>query len=540
MTPRQPSISIRKSFSGRNLFFVGASGFLGKVWLSMALHRFPEIEKIYVLMRRRRTKLPQDRFNEMIDSSYVFEPLHRKHGKKLHKYLASKVEVVEGDVTKPDLGLSPEVAEHLRKNVDLLINCAGLVEFNPDIREALSVNIEGSLHCTDFVESCDDAALLHISTCFVAGTRDGRIPETLDPKKSPLGKPFDVDIELAGLRRSIDRIISDHQPVEGEERSTAILRRRHVREAMIAEGVRRAKRWGWQNAYTYTKGISEALLAQRSSSLRWSTFRPAIVESAISFPFPGWNEGFNTCGPLAYLLGTWFRYLPAKTGNPFDIVPVDTVCNGIMAISAALIEGRHAQVYQCGTSGDNLLTIDRAARLTSLSHRLHYREHGKTIMERLVRSRWNSVTVQETHPLSVYSLRTVFRDLNQLLKEVSHSPRAPRPIRAAGKRFSKFSQKTDRKLERITNLLDLFMPFIHDHHHVFETRNLKKIPLVEKEFSFAPEKMSWRDYWLDIHMPGLRRWCFPVIERRSVETLQKKTSSTPPSPKQTPQLEAGA
>ena len=45
-------------------------------------------------------------------------------------------------------------------------------------------------------------------------------------------------------------------------------------------------------------------------------FRPAIVESAVAFPTPGWNEGLNTSGPLAYFVGTWFRHLPARKDKP--------------------------------------------------------------------------------------------------------------------------------------------------------------------------------------------------------------------------------
>ncbi|MFH1262173.1 MAG: SDR family oxidoreductase [Pseudomonadota bacterium] len=510
--------SVHETYNGRHLLIAGASGFLGKVWLSMALDRLPQIGRIYVMMRKRGVKSARARFEEMLSTSFVFEPLHRKHGSSLSRYLSERVEIIEGDLTKPNFGMATETAKRIRERVDLLINCAGLVEFNPDIREALSTNLDGTAHFLKFADGCDHAALLHVSTCFVAGTRQGKISETIDPFTSPSGKKFDVETELAKLRERITSIVNDPRFKE----MGTIERRRAIREAMIAEGTRRAEKWGWQNTYTYTKGMAEMLLARRQTRLAWATFRPAIVESAVSYPFPGWNEGFNTCGPLTYLLGTWFRYLPAKIGNPFDIVPVDTVASGMLSVGAALLNRTHAEVYQCGTSDLNLLTIDRACRLTSLSHRLHYRQHGKTLVERLIRSHWNAVTVADNHPLTVSSLRTVFRDLNQLLGEISRSPRAPRPIRAASRSFSKISQRTDRKLEQISNLLELFMPFIHDNHHVFETRNLKELK-VEEEFRFQPETLPWRDYWLNIHMPGLRRWSFPLIERKRIESFTPET-----------------
>jgi len=31
------------------------------------------------------------------------------------------------------------------------------------------------------------------------------------------------------------------------------------------------------------------------------------------------------------------------------------------------------------------------------------------------------------------------------------------------------------------------------------------------ERRFEPETLDWRKYWLEVHMPGLRRWAFPLI-----------------------------
>ena len=34
---------------------------------------------------------------------------------------------------------------------------------------------------------------------------------------------------------------------------------------------------------------------------------------------------------------------------------------------------------------------------------------------------------------------------------------------------------------------------------------------------FEPESLEWRSYWLDVHIPGLRRWAFPLIEGKKPE-----------------------
>ena len=150
------------------------------------------------------------------------------------------------------------------------------------------MNVEGALRCMKFAESCDHATLLHVSTSYVAGIRQGQIAETVDPLKSPSGKSFDVEAELESLRKTIEKIAGEVQ-----DKETITSRRRRIRDELISEGKRRAAQWGWQNTYTYTKGMAEALLVRRPTTIPWSIFRPAIVESAVSFPIPRMERGFQ-------------------------------------------------------------------------------------------------------------------------------------------------------------------------------------------------------------------------------------------------------
>ena len=125
-------------------------------------------------------------------------------------------------------------------------------------------------------------------------------------------------------------------------------------------GRSRANALGWPNCYTYTKAMAEALVDLRFPKLPHAVLRPSIVESALAFPFAGWNEGYNTCGPLAYLIGTWFKAMPAREKNPFDVIPVDQVVNGLMIAGARLLEGDAPTVFQCGSSHLNRLARARA------------------------------------------------------------------------------------------------------------------------------------------------------------------------------------
>ncbi len=531
-------LSIHQAFDRRQILMVGASGFLGKIWLAMVLERIPDVGRIFLLLRKNGRGQVTDRLESMFNHSYVFKPLHERFGPKLAEYLATRVEVIEGNITQPDLGIEDSVATKLRENLDLVINCAGLVDFNPDLRDAISVNVDGTKHVADFTNSCAHASMLHVSTCYVVGKRDGKIEETLDYTTSPNGKPFDPQKEYVEIRTRMAKILeTENDPAVIEERRKVFLekhqdkkakpspkrmektleiwKRKHLRDQMVAEGMTRAAELGWQNTYTYVKALAEGLIAHPwGKEGRYTIFRPAIVESSMAYPFPGWNEGFNTSGPLAYLLKTWFRYLPAKTGNPFDIVPVDLVGQGLIIAAAALLEGKHFPVYQCGTSHLNCFTIDRACELTSLSHRQYYRKHGKNFVERNLLSRWETVAAPADHFFSVTNLKRIMNwaknGLDRLFSYI-------RPRNRAWLRTKGMVDRATRKLTKVEDLLKLFLPFTHDHRHVFQTKALRDHELAEPEFTFSPESIDWRKYWLEIHMPGLRRWCFPAIEGKEKE-----------------------
>jgi len=36
-------------------------------------------------------------------------------------------------------------------------------------------------------------------------------------------------------------------------------------------------------------------------------------------------------------------------------------------------------------------------------------------------------------------------------------------------------------------------------------------------FAFDPESIDWWDYWINVHIPALRRWCYPLMEGRPLE-----------------------
>ncbi|HIA03715.1 MAG TPA: hypothetical protein EYN66_17715, partial [Myxococcales bacterium] len=478
--------------------------------------------------------------------------LHDKHGADLGRFLGERVEVLSGDVSLPNLGIDDAHLEHLRRNLDLVVQVAGLVDFSPDIRDSMSANVDGAVYAAELVESCDHAKLLHISTCYVTGDKDGLIEETIDAGVAPNGQPFNVweqiealKVEIAKLEAALETPEADaeiHNKVinrirdRGLDESNETLvrnmkhreRGQYLKNQMIDLGKDSAAKWGWSNTYTFTKSLAERVLAARNGSLKWASFRPAIVESAMSYPIPGWNEGFNTCGPLVYMLEKWLHHLPSKGENPFDVIPVDMVCNAMFITASELLLDCYKPVYHCGSSHHNQINFLRATDLTSLGARRRLREHGENALERVVLSRWDSKPAPAGHLLSTKNMGRAAKGLGNLLRSLPAG--LPSGIRKQADKMADGADSAAKQFKQVHEVLELFKPFIHDNHYVFECDALMEKQVEEEEFQFDPKAINWRDYWLNIHMPGMRRWCFPIIEGKQPESFQPETPFKMQSP----------
>lgn len=547
-------ISIRETLAGKHILLTGASGFVGKVWLAMVLQHFPQVGRIYVLLRGKGRGV-RERFEKIVNESPAFKPLHDAYDGRMNEFVSQRVEVVGGDVSQPGLGIEPDTFARLLRDVDVVINFAGLVDFNPDVRESLASNVEGGLHVAEFIAQSDHARMLHVSTCYVAGHRDGFVEEGRLPPRTPTDQPFDAVVECEELRKIIAATEADNDDpaTEAELRDDVVkrlaerghendqrrvgdmvnrLKRKRLREMMAKAGTDRAKSLGWPNTYTYTKALAEHRLALHPSRDRISVLRPAIVESAIEYPFAGWNEGFNTSGPLVYLAGTWFRHVPAAAGNPLDVIPVDYVCKAVCIVTCALLRDEAKPVYQIGTSDRNFLAIDRLTELSALGHRKHLRKHGKSALEKLVLSRWDALAADPEHVLNATNIRKVVGQIGRYLRH-GLPEKIPSEVKDWAKDLRKTSDSAVRKLRQIEDVLELFMPFTYEHYCVFQCRAIDAHPIAEPEFRFLPESIEWRSYWLDVHMPGLRRWCFPEYEDEARETYSPRTPFRlldPPAP----------
>ena len=533
------SLSVRHTLAGKHILLIGATGFIGKVWLANLLTDLPEIGRIYLLVRHNRASTSVERYQRALEESPVFEKLAQRHGDGFAAFLRERIEVVDGDVSKPGLGLAPNLRQRLARSLDVIVNSSGLTDFNPDIRDALATNVRATAYTLDFLRECEHAGLLHLSTCYVVGQRDGRVMEELPHNYTPRGLAgYDAAQEWQRLETLVrDTEARAESPEVTEELRVAAQKKEHaardlhgaalenqirknrvrwLRQTLTDAGADRALELGWPNTYTYTKSLSESLIRNfldANPAAAVAVVRPAIVESSLEKPFLGWNEGINTSASLSYLLGTFFRQLPTNEAKCLDIIPVDLVTRGMTLISAALIERRHAEVYHLATSVANACNMGRSIELTGLGHRKFYRAQDD--LENRLRLKFDAIPVSKARyeKLSAPAQKAIVETINRTAEPFSSKP----PLARA-----------QRELEKVIKLISLFEPFILHNDHIFEAANIERLSaaLAENEqadFGYDARALDWWDYWINVHIPALRKWCYPLIEGRQLPARPKRS-----------------
>lgn len=480
---------IGEALQGRHLVLTGVTGFLGKVFLVMLLERFPGVGRITLLIRGGKDGATA-RFERIAARSPAFRGLRERHGAGLGAFLSERIQVLEADISRDGCGLASIAPIH---DADLVLHCAGMTDFDPDPKKALATNTHGAVRIAQVAKKIG-ARLIHVSTCYTAGVRDGQVAEQLEVGVSPNGTRFDPVQMLADAEKQV------HKP----RRSDRVER---GREAALA--------LGWPNIYTWSKGLAEHALAH-DPELQLTIVRPSIVECALHDPFPGWNEGINTAGPLAWLISTAFRRFPATPGHRFDIIPVDYVARGLLLTCAAALRDQAPQVVQLASSQRNPFTFERAVELTGLGLRRYVRKQGGTSAER----RW----FRHLDPipaaggwLGPFELRRAIQPAHDELSELTDLPGwlASR-VDTLKRRLSRMQGDVD----RIEEMLRLYKPFIHDHDWVFHTDHAaawsRELPDHERDLAFDIASIDWRHYWVDVEYPGLQKWCIPLLRGHTI------------------------
>jgi long-chain acyl-CoA synthetase len=541
-------LSPTESYQGRNAFIIGATGFVGKVALSMLLDRFPGVGRVYVTVRARSKEESETRFWNNVITAPPFDPLRERYGAAFEDFIRDKVRVVGGDIGEERLGFTEEEAQAVASDIDVLINSAGNVTFNPTLESALRTNVVGTQNVIAFAKRMKRPALVHISTCFVAGNRTGPVWESdpvlgYFPRKEELpGVEFNVEHEIRDCARLAERVREEardalqvarfresarkrlieegRDPDDLDAMGLAVARERKLwtRERLTELGIERATFWGWPNIYTYTKSLGEQLVAGEKDLVR-AIVRPSIVESAKEFPFPGWNEGFTTTAPLIFIALKGQQQIPVNDKLILDITPVDQVAAVMLAVAAEAIEREPRLVYQAATGDSNPNTMERIVGLLGLYKRKHFQEKEtgfKLVNEFAARMETKPVKPSRFDAMSTPMVNAAAKKASSLLERV-------RP-RWGGGRLTDIVDRAKATVGRVEEFtretgeaFEMFRPFMVENAYIFRADNVRSLFAQVREdekqlLKWNPEQFDWYDYWMNVHFPGLKKWVFPKLE----------------------------
>ncbi len=542
-------LSPTEIFEGKKIFFIGGTGFVGKVTLSMLLNNFPDIGRVYATVRARDAKESEIRFWTSIVTSPTFDPLREKYGDGFEDFIREKVVPVNGDVGNEFLGMDEKSAKKIMRDTDIIINGAGNVTFNPPLESALRTNVVGSNNILQMARMMKRPTLVHVSTCFVAGKRSGAIWENEPvvgyfPRKNELiGTTFDVNKEIEDCARLSEQARQEaddavqiakfreqarkrfeeegRDPDDESELKSAIFRERKmwIRERTTELGSERAEYWGWTNIYTYSKSLAEQIIAMQDDIVK-ILVRPSVVESANEYPFAGWNEGFTTTAPLLLIALRGQPIFPVNENLVLDIIPVDMVAGAILgATMNALIDDNPPLVFQAASGDTNPNDMKRMVGLVGLYKREYFKE--KETGNKLIN---NLSAVIEATPVSQKTYELLSAPMfNQLAKRADSMLERAKPRWAGGRLGNIVSdlQKSVEKFEQTTSetmdAFAMFKPFTIDNEYLYRADNLRALMSLinEKEknlLPWYPEKLDWYDYWLKVHFPGMRKWVLPQLE----------------------------
>ena len=245
--------------------------------------------------------------------------------------------------------------------------------------------------------------------------------------------------------------------------------------------------------------------------------RPAIVESSLRFPFPGWNEGLTTSAPLVLMGTDGVKSWPVRKDGPLEIIPVDLVAAGILIATSATLVGKNKAVYHLATADVNPVMSPRLVAFLGMTSR--YKHKHKKSGNKLA-NLWKAYV--ETRVVTIEQLKAQRARVHRGLDIIHAALNLLKAILAEQivRPYLRSLRLTRRQLRQQEQTLDTFLPFMINNNFIFETRNIQAIYQMltdedRRRLIWDPENLDWADYWVNIHTKGIEKWIRPVYMKQA-------------------------
>ena len=543
----------RSYYAGKTLLLTGATGLVGKALIETVLRTLPDVQRLYVLIRPRtdavgRPVSVERRLRDDVFASAAFDALRERHGAGFEAFASAKVVPIEGELARDRLGLDEATYERLRGEVDVVIGNGAMAVFDAPLDEAVHTNALGPKRLLDFARGAAKRPFVaHVSTCYVSNVAGPVFETHLPPEWTPAGPdpddPFDAEREVERMLEHVELVRSGRPtPLSGPWWRTLPARlrarvgvsgsgRRHrsaddaahdATKRLVADGMRWARRRGWRDTYTFTKALGEQLFDRHRGDVPGLILRPAIIESALRTPAPGWIDGYRMMDPL--IVGYARRQLTEFPGNPeavIDVVPVDTVVNALLMAIPFAHEGGGPDLYQVASSGDNPLTVKAFRDLVQ--------EHYRRSPLRRTQAR-NGADLPDL----------ALPELRRFLRRVEYGYLLPvRVMEGAYRLFERTELGRSRRsalsarrarLTWLRDMASIYGPYAESRSR-FLAFNLHRAWRATPEadraaLPFDVRGLDWQRYVHEVHLPGIERYLLNMGEQRSAPGALDATLET--------------
>jgi alcohol-forming fatty acyl-CoA reductase len=324
---------------GHTYLLTGVTGFLGKVVLAEVLRRRQElgVERVYVVIRPRRTRSVEERFEREVVGSDCFNELPADW--------TELVTVVNAVLDTPGLELDEATHARLADRVTHVVHSAASIDFNLPLPQAAQSNVATALNVLNVVRPFKRLkTFVYVSTAYT----------TPHP-----GEGVPVAPVLAPLPASAEKIYQSI--VDGTASQAALL-----------------ERTGHPNTYTLTKSLAEHLLVANRGEVPLSIVRPSIISASREHPFPGWIDSIAGLGAFIVMVGLGhMRAVIADPQAKIDLIPVDEVASAIIeACEAGATPDGPPPIHHAVAGLDNaptILQVWEQVRDFFSTHRVHLR-----------------------------------------------------------------------------------------------------------------------------------------------------------------------
>ena len=141
------------------------------------------------------------------------------------KISAENFALLEGDITRPSLGLSAPDLERARRETTALFHLAAVYDLGVAREVAMRVNVEGTRNVNEFARTLANLRRYHyVSTCYVAGKREGLILESELQHAAGFRNFYEetkylAEVEVEALKRELPVTIHRPAVVCGDSRT---------------------------------------------------------------------------------------------------------------------------------------------------------------------------------------------------------------------------------------------------------------------------------------------------------------------------------